>query len=317
MTQASAIQWQNPREKIWGFHVHQELPLTDFAESLVIQEMCADFMQKHHIPIDANDALLPGYGPHLDYMWELRVESLKQQALEKMGLAISYMAINRFGLSGYIHPLMQNICLSDEEIMLAEGNENQPNAIWFTYKVPQYQEFFFNPPRDSHNKIMDTRTSRIMLAADIHHLKAVGRNNLKNLPFRDPKDEIIRGFHIHMDYEPEQEILALAIFDNFLRYLLSEDMHPTSTRIYEANDNGPHLLAGWEVKFETRDSRILERIGIAIGWLMCNRQNLSVFMHPVTWEEGDYAEELKAHKEYSFFLGTLPDLDLTFFSNKM
>ncbi len=65
------------------------------------------------------------------------------------------------------------------------------------------------------------------------------------------------------------------------------------------------------------DRTILENIGVAVAWLMCNRQGLSIFMHPVTWEEYDYREELEAHEKYSFFLGELPDLDLTFFSNKI
>lgn len=26
------IEWHNPREKIWGFHVHQELPIEDYVE---------------------------------------------------------------------------------------------------------------------------------------------------------------------------------------------------------------------------------------------------------------------------------------------
>ncbi len=71
------------------------------------------------------------------------------------------------------------------------------------------------------------------------------------------------------------------------------------------------------MKFETKDSTILSKIGIAVGWLMCNRQGLSVFIHPVTWEEGDHKEELKAHQEYSLFIGELPELDLCFFSNKI
>lgn len=94
-------------------------------------------------------------------------------------------------------------------------------------------------------------------------------------------------------------------------------MLPTSTRLYKEKENGPHLQRGWEVKFETSDPNILKNIGIAIGWLMCNRQGLSVFIHPVTWKEGDHLEELTAHKHYAFFLGNLPELDLSFFEKKI
>ena len=104
-----SIEWVNPRQKIWGFHVHQELPFADFAKALVIQEQCANFFRVHGIPIDADEALEPGYGPHLNYMWELRVESAKEAILEKMGLAIAFMAVNRCDLSAYLHPLMHYI----------------------------------------------------------------------------------------------------------------------------------------------------------------------------------------------------------------
>lgn len=135
--------------------------------------------------------------------------------------------------------------------------------------------------------------------------------------WKDPRDTLTRGFHIHLDFIDEQETLALAIFDRFLSYLLSEDLRPTSTRLYAPGENGPHVQRGWEVKFETRDPRILDRIGIAIAWLMCNRQNLSVFIHAVSWEEGDIAEELKAHERYSFSLGNSPELNLNFFSDQL
>lgn len=318
MEKINKIEWHNPREKIWGFHVHQELSIDDFTKSLVIQNECAEFLKKHDMMIDASDVITPGYGPHLDYMWELRVESTpKNKVLEKLGIAISYMAINRFGLSAYIHPLMQDPTLPEEIALAVEGRENQANALWFSYRVPQNQDFFFNPPKDKNNRIIDTRTSRVMQNHQRNELLNVGKIKLKNDVFEDPSDIIVHGFHIHLDYFKEQEDLALTVFDKFLIYLLSENLRPTSTRLYNPRENGPHMQQGWEVKFETQDTKILEQIGIAIAWLMCNRQGFSIFMHPVTWEEGDYREELKAHEQYSFFLGNLPELDLSFFSNKI
>lgn len=312
------IEWHNPREKIWGYHVHQELPIEHFTKSLVVQQECAAFLIKHDISVDVNDAFRPGYGPHLDYMWELRVESAdKNNVLEKMGIAISYMAINRFGLSAYIHPLMQDPTLSEEMALAEEGKLNQENGLWFSYRVPQNQMFFFNPLKDDNNNIIDTRSSRVMSAQEKNKLLKIGGNILQDQLFQDPSKIIIRGFHIHLDYFIEQENLALLIFDKFVKFLLSENIRPTSTRLYGPKENGPHVQRGWEVKLETQDKSILANIGIAIAWLMCNRQGLSVFMHPVTWNEGDYREELKAHAEYSFFLGNLPELELNFFSDKI
>jgi len=127
----------------------------------------------------------------------------------------------------------------------------------------------------------------------------------------------MHGFHIHLDYLEDQEDLAFAVFDKFLIYLLRESLRPTSTRSYGPRENGPHVQRGLEVKFETQDKTILERFGIAVAWLMCNRQGLPVFMHPVTWQDGNSREELKAHAQYAMFIGDLPELDLSFFSNKI
>lgn len=317
MTHINDIEWHDPRKKVWGFHIHQELPLEDFTKALVTQSHCSTFLKEHQILIDNDDVIKPGYGPHLDYMWELRVESTTDNVLEKMGLAISYMAINRFGLSAYIHPLMQDPSLPAAEGLAVEGRDNQANALWFSYRVPQDQNFFFNPPRDQHNQIIDTRSSRILTTNEKKALREIGLNKLDKQFFHSPAKIINNGFHIHMDFTDQESELALRVFDQFLIFLLSENLRPTSTRLYGPRENGPHVLGGWEIKFETRDKNILMKIGVAIAWLMCNRQGLSVFMHPVTWEEGNHREELKAHKEYAFFLGYLPELDLRFFSNKI
>lgn len=310
------LNWYNPREILWGFHVHQELPLNEFAKALVTQKNCVHFLQQQNIPINNDDCLQPGYGPHLDYMWELRVESAREYVLEKLGLAISFMAVNRFNLSGYIHPLMHDAALPEFEALAAEGYYNQTNALWFGYKVPQNQDFFFNPPRDKDNKLVDTRTPRILSLADKAALLHLGMSNMDTSSTNDPYQIILNGFHIHMDYVEHDAPLGALIFDKFISFLFEEQIAPTSTRFYAPDENGPHILGGWEVKFETSDWVILEKIGVAIGWLMCNRQGLPVFMHPVTWVEGDYREELKAHERYSFFLGHMPELNLRFFSDK-
>ena len=229
---ANRIEWHDPREKLWGFHVHQELPLEDFAKALIIQANCSAFLKDNEISVDNDDVIKPGYGPHLDYMWELRIESTTHNVLEKMGLAISYMAINRFRLSAYIHPLMHDPSLPEENALIAEGRDNQANALWFSYRVPQNQDFFFNPPRDPSNKIIDTRTSRILLQDEKDKLRKIGLNKLENELFNDPSQIIINGFHIHMDFTDENAELALTIFDKFLVYLLSENTTPKLTHAY-------------------------------------------------------------------------------------
>lgn len=308
-----SLQWHDPANTLWGFHVHQELPANDFSKSLVIQAACKSFLEKRGVVIEADDAIDAGYGPHINPMWELRVEKQKDKVLEHMGEMISFLAINRGVLPAYIHPLMHDETLPDIEALKQEGETNQVNALWFGRRVDQQQDFFFNPPLTEEGTIVDTRTSRVISEEKKQEMREQGACELGVINFRDPKDVIIRGFHIHMDFDEKDAPVAHAVFERFMIYLLERGIRPTSTRFYEPRENGPHVLGGWEVKFETRDNSVRETMGIAVGWLMCNRQGISVFMHPVTWEEGDNEEEIKAHDEYSFFLGHLVDLDLDFF----
>jgi aromatic ring-cleaving dioxygenase len=312
LTQIQELTWHDPRMRIWGFHCHQELPLAQFSDALLIQQKLAQFLTAHNIHIDNDDAIKPGYGPHLEHMWELRVERADEDVLEQMGMAVSFMAVNRFGLSGYIHPLMHD--RTKDEDLQGEGLYNQPNALWFTYEVEQAQSFFFNPPRDGQGRIVDTRTPRIINAQERGKLLAGASSSLQ---FQDPQAVIINGYHIHVDFDAPDQELAMLVFDKFSAYLTAHNLVPTATRIYEPKENGPHVRGGWEAKFRRAGYGMLRDIGIAIGWLMCNRQGLSVFMHPETWLEGDIKEELAAHEKYAFFLGKAPILDLRFFSDQI
>lgn len=306
--------WINPYSKVWGFHIHQELPFEQFHRALVIQKYCQQFLTAHGVYINDTDSMQPGYGPHLAYIWDLRVEKDPVATLRKLGLAISFMVINRFNLSAYIHPLMHDKDRKDD--FDTEGRFNQGNILWFGYKVPHYQDFFFNPPRDQHNHIIDTRTPRIIAKYDIEKLLALGEESLKETDFADPFEIITNGYHIHLDYTREQEKTALLVLENFIAFLFTEGMHPTNIRIYEPKVNGPHVKRGWEVKFLTADKEILYNIGIITAWLMCNRRGLPIMIHPVTWKDGDIKEELKAHRDYTMFIDELPELDLSFFSAK-
>lgn len=312
-----SITWHDPRKTIWGFHVHQELPQSQLASSLVVQQGSHDYLNQIGATVDADDVMQAGYGPHINPMWELRVESEKEDVLEKMGQMISFLSINRMKMPAYIHPLMHDPKLPDREALKQEGLTNQVNALWFGEKVAQNQSFFFEPPFDASGNIVDTRTSRIIPKGTRQSLLKEGKAQLKGETFQSPEKTIIRGFHIHMDVYEKDLPMAESVFDAFVMYLLQNGLRPTSTRFYAPRENGPHVEGGWEVKFEQRDPMTLKIIGIAIGWLMCNRQDLPVFIHPVTWEEGDHEEEIRAHEEYAFFLGELVDLDLDFFRKEL
>eukprot|EP00386_Alphamonas_edax_P005456 GDKI01017580.1.p2 GENE.GDKI01017580.1~~GDKI01017580.1.p2 ORF type:complete len:351 (-),score=121.43 GDKI01017580.1:53-1063(-) len=307
----------DPLETIWGFHVHQEVDAKDFGTALLTQQGCREYLEARGVKIDASDATHPGYGPHLNEMWELRVETHPDRlgTLQQLGAAVAFMATNRGPLPAYIHATMHDESLPVIEQLRQEGETNQANTIWFGQKIPQMQEFFFNPPLDKEGKVVDTRTPRVYTQAQLEAAKSGAMHPLaaSGGVFVDPKHVLTGGFHLHLDYTPEQRDTAMHVFDAFVIYLLKHNMRFTSTRLYGERDNGPHLSAGWEVKFEMTNSDIVDRIGLAIGWLMCNRQGMNVFMHGVSWEDGDFDEELKAHEQYAFFIGAMPPMDLQFF----
>ena len=314
----------DPLESIWGFHVHQELPEPLLPKALVVQQRCREYLLSRGVAVDHDDVMEAGYGPHLQCMWELRVESLpsRRAVLKELGEVVAFVAVNRAGLPAYVHPTRQDSGLPTIEELRQEGLLNQPQAVWFGARVPQFQEFFFNPPLTPHGDVADTRTQRVMplekreglLRQGVEQWTAEGYP----APAVAPHDKLIRGFHVHVDFLEEQTALAYDVFDHLVTYLLEHGVRPSSTRLYGAGENGPHVQKGWEVKFEYRDAATThDALGVTLGWLMCNRHGLNVFAHGVTWEEGDIAEELKAHREYAFFIGALPPLDLTFFVKRL
>jgi len=247
------LNWQDPRKSIWGFHIHQEVDLNDFDQSLIMCEKCEDFLTINEIAVDSASAFKPGYGPHENYMWELRIESITINLLEKLGIAAAYLALNRFQFNPYIHPLMHNRSLSEEDALIDEGQTNQMNTIWFGEKTNQNQDFFFHPPKDAHNKILDTRKLNIFSDNEVQKFKESGRLKVKNDDFKDPFQEAQEGFQIEILFSEAEEHLSKVVLNRLEAYLVAEN---------------PILP--------------FARLGLALGWLICNRQNLSILVKPIT-----------------------------------
>jgi aromatic ring-cleaving dioxygenase len=322
----SKVDFQDPLLSIWGFHVHQEFNeanTVDFGEALLLQQRCLSFLNDRGVSVDAKEVLHGGYGPHLNAMWELRVESLKPAfVLHALGEVIAFCAVNRYGRSGfYVHPTRHDEQLPPRDQLLQEGLLNQSQILWFNEKVDQSQLFFFDPPLEEDGSIVDTRSCRVISEAErASALEKVDRASWNvERPVADPHAKIIRGFHIHVDFLLEDSCEGMNMFDHLLVYLVKDHcLRPTSTRLYDERENGPHVQRGWEIKFEYRDPTYnIQALGVAIGWLICNRRGFNVFAHCVTWEEGDISEEVLAHQEYSFFLGDQVPLDLAFFQRSM
>lgn len=321
----SSINEINPN-KIWGAHFHMDVAPTEVSKAIVIQQKFIEFLASEqitpsHTEISTPSAgvFKPGYGPHKLHMWEVRLEKERQErVLEDLGVGATWLALNRNGLRAYVHPMTYNAQCLD----LETEAEDHERSLWIGGQSELNLDFFYNPPRDpSTGSIKDTRTPNWISSAEQEKIITANSNEARKLAFVNPRKVLVNGFHIHVDFTPEQKEKALAVYALFLKYLEANNLVPTSTTTYEAGKNGPHILAGWEVKFETANPDVMKVVGKAIGWLMLNRMDLPVFIHPVTWKEGDVEAEVKAHQDFGMSLGKQPPLDLGFFTksenNKM
>eukprot|EP00759_Apiculatamorpha_spiralis_P053193 PhF_6_TR6124/c0_g1_i1/m.9056 len=194
-----SITLKDPREAIWGFHVHQELPEEYFSDMLQLQTATKQYLQTRGVTPDFEDVFRPGYGPHINPMWELRVERQpKETVLEHFGAAVAFMAVNRGNFpSAYVHATMHDESLPGIQQLRQEGETNQKNAIWFGQRVTLKDDFFFNPPLTPEGAIVDTRTAHTLSVAERDEIRARG----KPIVYRKPEDVVIRGFHIHVDFQ--------------------------------------------------------------------------------------------------------------------
>ena len=305
---------------VWGFHVHMELPGTVFEKALLVQDACREYLESRNVAIDATDVMKKGYGPHLEEMWELRVESQKENVLEHLGYIIAFMAINRGDLPAYIHPVMHDIKLPSIQQLKHEGETNQEQSLWFGERVNQLQDFFFNPPLTESGDIVDTRTSRIYTADEITESKQRGLSSLQSERSSlinksqwatvDPKD-VVKGFHFHAEFDSSNENEALELHTRFLGYLKTMNVTPTSSTVHKAGEYFPFKKTCWVVKIESDD--YFSVFGEALAWCMCNRGPTPVYFLCKTWEglDADESAICFAHKNHSLFLDRLPSLTTT------
>lgn len=133
--------------------------------------------------------------------------------------------------------------------------------------------------------------------------------------FKDPEDVIIDGYHIHMDYLEGQERQAKLLFDHFRKYIASERLIYSDLDWYPARSNGPHVRAGWEIKFERAGSLLMYDYGKAMIWLVLNHGDIPIYSHSKNWVFGENENRLISHLDNAWYSGFLPKLNQRFFYN--
>lgn len=96
----------------------------------------------------------------------------------------------------------------------------------------------------------------------------------------------IRGYHAHIYYSPETRERAARVRDG-----LAERFRATLGRWHD-EPVGPHPISMYQVAFAAEEFPLL------VPWLMLNREELSVLVHPLS---GDAYLD---HARYAAWLGT-------------
>lgn len=131
--------------------------------------------------------------------------------------------------------------------------------------------------------------------------------------FKDPEKVIIDGYHIHMDYLEGQERQATLLFDQFREYIASERLIYSDLDWYPARSNGPHVRAGWEIKFERAGSQLMYDYGKAMIWLVLNHGDIPIYSHSKNWVFGENENRLISHLDNAWYSGFRPSLNQRFF----
>ena len=135
--------------------------------------------------------------------------------------------------------------------------------------------------------------------------------------FQNPEQTITDGFHIHVDHELNHKVEADKLFAIFKHNISAKRISYSALDTYPENSNGPHLRAGWEIKFEKTGAHVFENYGYSIAWLALNHGNVPVYSHAKNWVYGQNEQRLISHWDYSLYIGDVPKLNQWFFYNPM
>ena len=108
----------------------------------------------------------------------------------------------------------------------------------------------------------------------------------------------ISGYHAHVYYDPADRAPA-----ERLREAIEERFEVRMGRWHD-RPIGPHPQASYQVAFGT------ELFESLVPWLILNRGNLTVLLHPLT------GDDLADHRDFATWLGPSDQLDLSIFNSR-
>ena len=106
----------------------------------------------------------------------------------------------------------------------------------------------------------------------------------------------IQGFHAHVYYDETTYVQAKQLCD------VAGSQLPVSVGHMHTQAVGPHPCWSCQLSFGMSD------FSQVASWLCLNRENLTIFLHPVT------NDHLKDHSNHAIWMGKMVPLKLSIFS---
>lgn len=109
---------------------------------------------------------------------------------------------------------------------------------------------------------------------------------------------IIGSYHAHVYFDADSRERAWALRERIVERFDKIEMG----RFHEKNV-GPHPRWSYQVAF---GSEVFDEI---VPWLMLNRDELVIFLHPNT------EDDLRDHRDFPIWMGGMPELKLSMFED--
>jgi aromatic ring-cleaving dioxygenase len=120
-------------------------------------------------------------------------------------------------------------------------------------------------------------------------------------PIRNPDDTITDGIDIHVVFNDSEMIIATQLFEQFLSFVQHNNINHHRPLLF-SSPVGPWPGPMWQVLLP--DGPHLDAdLGQCIRWLMINRGDLSVMVHPNTKEKSGRGGSREDHSQNTLWLG--------------
>ena len=129
---------------------------------------------------------------------------------------------------------------------------------------------------------------------------------------RNPDSSIENGYDIHVVFASEQSEKATDLFTAFMDFVLAKKIAQHRSKVF-LKPVGPWPTPMWQVLLP-QSERVHHDLGLCLGWLMLNRGEFSVMIHPNTRKENGFGGDYEDHHQNMLWLGPSMSLKLDIFA---